>query len=413
MTKIIVTASTYPRWKNDELPMFVDEQLCYLKELYPEFDITLLAPHHIGAKYREQSDFGEIIRFRYFLPESMQDLVYPAIMPNLKQNKWLYLKIPFLFVSEFISLLSLVIKHKPDYIYSHWFLPQAVVGGIVGMLTNTKHVYTSHSSDVLIAKKLPVMGPWLVRMISKRAEKISVVSRRSQAKLSSYFSDIEWSELAKKVKILPMGVDASTISHPDPKEKLLKSYGYQDRNVVLFIGRLAEKKGVTYLLDAMAKYAEYDPKVLLIVAGDGPLSPLLKQQVDNLNLEHNVLFSGYTTGDKKCQFFKMCDIVVVPSIITSEGDAEGFPVVLMEAMATGKICIATDASGADDIVESGRDGFLIEQKSSTDIYQTMVTIDKMSEQEKRQMALSAKQKSKYFDWQNIVKQHVDHFFSNR
>ena len=89
--KIIVTASTYPRWADDAVPMFVHDQLVFLKKNYPFMDITLLTPHHPGAKSYEKSDFGEIFRFKYFFPVRLQRLAYPAILPNLKNNKLLYL----------------------------------------------------------------------------------------------------------------------------------------------------------------------------------------------------------------------------------------------------------------------------------------------------------------------------------
>ena len=409
--KIIVTASTYPRWEDDGVPMFVHDQLVFLKKNYPQIDITLLAPHHFGARKAEPSSFGTIRRFQYFYPARYQQLVYPAIMPNLRNNKWLYLQLPFFMFFQFIALLVLVLKHKPDYIYSHWFIPQGIVGGLVGLITATKHVYTSHSSDVMIAKKLPLIGPFLVRFFSKRAQKISVVSRRSFEKLAGFFSTSDWENVAKKVKIIPMGVDINSFTSSHfTKEQLKHKYGFSQRNLLLFIGRLTEKKGIRYIIAALSKYVIDDPSALLIIAGDGPLLNSLKAQVSNLNLDQQVCFVGYTLGHKKLELFNMSEVVLVPSIITDKGDAEGFPVALMEGLAAGKLCIATDVSGADGIIESGQDGYLIEQRNSEQIFQLLQKIRMMSDTEKLKVSQKAVLKSKHLDWKNIINQHVAHLF---
>ena len=409
--KIIVTASTYPRWADDAVPMFVHDQLVFLKKNYPFMDITLLTPHHPGAKSYEKSDFGEIFRFKYFFPVRLQRLAYPAILPNLKNNKLLYLQIPFLFLFEFTALFVLTIKRKPDYIYSHWFIPQGIVGGFAGMLTKTRHVYTSHSSDVMIANRLPFIGPLLVRLFTRRAHKITVVSKRSYAKLKDFFSDKQWKKIEDKVRIIPMGVDTALFDKEQESGNSLKEMlGYSGRNILLFIGRVVEKKGINYILEALKEYINIDPSVLLVVAGDGPDIDVLKTTAKLLQVDGHVDFVGYTMGQKKINLFRICDVVLLPSIITDDGDAEGFPVVLMEAMAAGKICIATDVSGADDIIENEISGFIIKQKSAEAILNSLMRVQELSLNEKAGIKENATRKAKMLDWNNIVKQHADHLF---
>jgi len=410
--KIIVTSSTYPRWANDRVPMFIHDQLVFLKRNYPNMDITLLTPHHIGAKKYEKSEFGEIFRFKYFFPERFQCLAYPAILPNLKKNKLLYLQIPFFFLFEFIALFNLVKKRKPDYIYSHWFIPQGIAGGFVGMLTRTRHVYTSHSSDVMIAGKLPLAGPFLVRFLTRRAHKITAVSERSYNKLKAFFSDKQWKNIEDKVCIIPMGVDTAVFYESNGSNARQKEMpGYAGRNVLLFIGRIVEKKGIKYILEALKDYKNKDPSVLLVVAGDGPDVNELKNTAKKLQLDNHVDFIGYTVGDSKINLFRNCEVVLLPSIITDDGDAEGFPVVLMEALAAGKICVATDVSGADDVIENEISGFLIKQKSAEAIFNALLHIQELSQQEKKLIAENAIRKSRMFSWDNIIKRHVDHLFN--
>ena len=110
--RIIVLASTFPRWKEDSIPTFVQDQLTYLKLIRPDWEIFVLAPHDEGAKSFETTKYGEIHRFKYFYPSRYQRLVYPAILPNLSNNKWLYFQVPFLVLSEFFALLRLNVRPK-------------------------------------------------------------------------------------------------------------------------------------------------------------------------------------------------------------------------------------------------------------------------------------------------------------
>jgi len=395
------------------VPSFVHDQLTYLKLARPNWEIIVLAPHDEGAKSFESVDYGDVYRFKYFYPSKYQRLVYPAIMPNLQKNAWLYLQVPFLMTFEFFALLKLVRHNKPDFIYSHWFVPQGIVGGIVGLMTGVSHVYTSHSSDVMIARKLPILGPFLVRFITQRSRRVTVVSKRSYEKLKGFFPANKWSSVSKKVQIIPMGVDTSAFSTiSESKSAPASEFGDKNKNVVLFIGRLAEKKGVKYLIEAISEYRRSDPDVLLIVAGDGPLRADLTDQAIALGVQDYVEFVGHVSGYKKLQLFSLCDVLVLPSVIAADGDAEGMPVVLMEGLASGKLCIATDVSGADDILEHGVDGFLIRSKSSDDILKILLEIKAMDTKTKQRVADNAVSKSKYFDWIPIVEKHVQHLFQD-
>ncbi len=163
-------------------------------------------------------------------------------------------------------------------------------------------------------------------------------------------------------------------------------------------------------MEALVEYVKRDASILLVIAGDGPLLEELQQKVKSIGIEGYVDFIGYTTGDKKLELFVICDIIILPSIITDDGDAEGFPVVLMEGLAAGKICVATDASGADDVLEDSNDGFIIQPNDSKHILSVLLKINRLSEKKKQVISINAIETSKKFDWNNIAKNHVEHLF---
>ena len=413
-TTILVTASTFPRWTDDLVPRFVEEQPRFIQAQHPEIDIHVLVPHHAGASKQERASGLNIYRFSYFWPLRWQKLVYPAILPNIKQKKWLILQIPFLLLFEFLATWRLVRILKPDFLYAHWFVPQGITAGLVSMLTGIPCAFTSHSSDVQIMNKIPWIGTHLSRFFIRRMYAITVVSRRSLEKLKAFFNKVEWSIIEQKTAVIPMGVDIDQIRKRNQDSNVLKTqFGLSNHMVIFFIGRLAEKKGVTYLLRSFAQLKSDHPTITLIIAGDGPLKVELEQEAVLLGIGDRTQFIGYTSGKTKLDYLNLCDIMVVPSIITESGDAEGLPVALLEGLAAGKICIATDVSGADDIIRDGENGYLIPQKDIQALNTAIKIVLALSEPQRNNMLAKARTTAESFNWRPIANMHYTHLFSDR
>ncbi|MCR1795047.1 glycosyltransferase [Leptospira sp. id769339] len=406
--KILFVSSTFPASEKDDVPGFVKDQVLALKKLHPETEFVVLAPHDARSYTKKETKYEEYTerRFHYFWPFSMEKLAGHGIMPTLKKNKVYFLMIPLLFLFEALSLFVLVRKFKPDYIYAHWFTPQGISAGIVGLLSGTKFVFTSHSSDVIILKKLPILGRATVRFFSRRAKAITVVSKRSFEKLRSFFPEKDWNTIYRKVKIIPMGVYLA----PELSTNTLSE---DKKCTVAFIGRFVEKKGIHFLIPAFEKYFSFDPDSELRIAGDGPWKDKLLTLANSANLpKDKIQFVGYLQGEKKRNFLQESNIIVIPSIISKDGDSEGLPVVLLEGMASGKICIATFESGADDIIDDGINGFLIPEKDPDAISNSLLKIKSLSLEQKVNIQKKAIETAAKFEWSAVAEQHWDFLFRN-
>ena len=157
--RILMTASTLPRWPDDAIPAFVLDQAVAIRERYPDTAIELLAPHDPGAASDEILNGIPIHRFRYFWPTGWQRLAYPAILPNVRRNPLLAVLIPPLILAEFIAIWRRARKFRATVIYSHWFTPQAIAGSLAARLLGIPHVFTTHSSDVEVLRRLLWLGP--------------------------------------------------------------------------------------------------------------------------------------------------------------------------------------------------------------------------------------------------------------
>ena len=410
--RILFIASTFPSSKTDPIPAFVKDQIIAIKQYYPELDLSILAPHDNRSNtipFSKHTDYDEY-RFHYAWPHRLERLAGRGILPAIKNNPLNYLLIPSLFMGEFFALLRLTKKLQPDYLYAHWFTPQAVVASWVSSATGIPFVYTTHASDVEVWNKIPFIGKLVVRSVSKRASAITAVSKGSMKKLENFFSKESWKEVRKKTTIIPMGVNLNRRSNltKTMEAELKNSYGLSGKKIILFIGRLAEKKGVRYLLESFVNLEKKDKEILLIIAGDGPLKKNLKDKASQLGITQ-AKFVGYVSGKEKQDYLDMSDVVVIPSIVTNNGDSEGLPVVLMEALVSGKICVATHESNAGDVIKNNVNGFLVKQKDADLLNNRLYTALRLTNKEKSAMQIKATEAGRQFDWKLIAKRHIEFF----
>ena len=123
----------------------------------------------------------------------------------------------------------------------------------------------------------------------------------------------------------------------------------REPGALLFVGRLVEKKGLGYLLEAMPTILKVWPEVTLRIAGFGPDEASLKTQVQNLGLQDKVQFLGAMRQEDLPALYQRASIFVAPFVRAASGDQEGLPVALMEAVACGCPAIAGDVAGLADI----------------------------------------------------------------
>lgn len=149
------------------------------------------------------------------------------------------------------------------------------------------------------------------------------------------------------------------IDLPDASPDLTK------RNpVVVAAGRLVEKKGFRYAIDAFAEIAGSFPEWQLHIFGDGPLRDSLQAAIDAAGMQARIQLKGEVKQSELFTRMSEASLMVVPSVTSSKGDAEGVPNVLKEAAARGLPIVASRHGGIPEVVEEGQTGFLTPERSS-------------------------------------------------
>lgn len=175
----------------------------------------------------------------------------------------------------------------------------------------------------------------------------------------------------EKCDLFHMGVDLNDFTFNPrtlpPEEETLK---------LISVGRMTEKKGFEYTIRAFAEVLKKLParKMHLDLIGDGPLRQPLEELVKDLGIEAYVTFHGVLQHTEVKKHLKKAHLFILPSVTASDGDMEGIPVVLMESMAQGLPTISTRHSGIPDLINSGENGFLAEEKNPEELANYMISL---------------------------------------
>lgn len=356
--KLLILASTYPRWSGDPEPGFVHE---LAKRLANQFDVTVLCPHAPNALTNERMDGVEVVRYRY-APTRYETLVNDGgIVTNLQRAKWKYLLVPSFILMQMFAAWRLLRTRRMEVIHAHWILPQGLIAAFMVNLTNVRipFMVTSHGAD-LYALRGGMLNA-LKRFVVNRASGVTVVSSAMTGALRAIGAD------AAKAVVLPMGVDVSERFTPDMT-------AVRSSDEILFVGRLVEKKGVEYLIRALPAVVAKRPTAYLSIVGFGPEQERLRAQVAELGLSQKVRFHGALPQSELPSLYRRAAVFAAPFVQTSSGDQEGLPVALMEAVACGCPIIAGHVAGLEDLLGDAKAEVCVDSRDTTALANLIIDV---------------------------------------
>ena len=383
MTPLLVLTSTYPRWQNDIEPNFI-ESLCL--QLTDEYEVHVLAPHYQGAKCYEQSRGIHVHRFKYFFG-SYQRLTYNGgILANLQQNKLNYLLIPLFFLFQSLALYRILRRLEVKVLHAHWVIPQGLIAVLLRLLCRKQYkiLLTSHGGDLFSLNNKYLKKCKL--SVLQAAEHITVVSQVMKQLCIGLGVD------ENKISIAPMGVDL--------QKKFIANTAYSRRTGLIYVGRLVEKKGVKYLIEAVTILRKQFPNLSLNIVGFGPMLSHLQALARDKN-GHYIHFIGAVKNDDLPTHLNKARIAVTPSIIDQVGDQEGLGLALIEAMGCGCAVIASDLPAIRDLIQPGETGLLVTPKSTSALAAAITELILDDEKAERLAKCGREYVRQKFDWQQV------------
>ncbi|CAN5275490.1 glycosyltransferase [soil metagenome] len=248
-------------------------------------------------------------------------------------------------------------KERPDIVHGHFGLDSYRLIPVINKY-NIPFIVNFYGHDVV---RLPKEFGWTARYKRlKRYLDFAIAGsddmKRNLVKLGFDPSKIETIKLA---------VDVDSIRFQQRSKAKAK---------IMMVGRLVEKKGFTYVLQAIPMLKDRLPDIQLNIFGDGELMEDLKQETVAHGIERQVNFKGFTDNDGIIDQLYRHDILIVPSVQAKDGDREGIPQTTVEGMATGIPAIASDHAGLPELVKNDHTGLLVPERDPDAIRKSIIKL---------------------------------------
>jgi glycosyltransferase involved in cell wall biosynthesis len=167
------------------------------------------------------------------------------------------------------------------------------------------------------------------------------------------------------------------------------------------VGRLDERKGLRYLLEALPLILAKQ-SVRLRIVGKGILEAEIKSQCRAMGLDAVVDFLGFVSKEELADEYASCDVFVLPAIVDSKGDTEGLGIVMIEALAHEKPVVASAVGGIGDVIVSGTTGLLVPEKDPPALAQAILTLLSNPQRSQQMGRVGLQDVQARFSWSRIV-----------
>ena len=240
--------------------------------------------------------------------------------------------------------LRLVRVFKPDVIHVHFAVPAGALAWMLSKLTRIPYVLTAHLGDVPggVPEKTNDWFRWvfpITRWIWRDA--------RARVAVSEYTRTLARNHYAEEILVIPNGIEVNA-----EKPNSIK---VNDPPVVVFAGRFMEQKSPLRVVQTLHEIKNLPWACTMI--GDGPLMPDVKRSIADSGLAERIVLTGWIAPEEVMKIFDRSDILFMPSL------SEGLPVVGVQALAKGLAIVASRVGGFVDLVDEGRNGYLVESGS--------------------------------------------------
>jgi len=243
-----------------------------------------------------------------------------------------------------IRLADVLPRRGITHIHAGFATHPATMAYLVSSFSKISYSFTVHGPDIFVHRLM-------LRDKIARAKFIRAVSTFNKAFLSGLY----WPMAENKIEVVHSGVDTSVYAAGDDEPRVER-----EKPRILSVAALNRTKGYAFLLDACSRVVKKGLALELDIVGGGPHTARITHHVDQLALADSVRLAGPKPQHEVAQLMRQCDIFILPSVIANDGQMDGLPNALIEAMAAGKPVIAAPISGIPELVSNGATGLLVD-----------------------------------------------------
>ena len=247
-----------------------------------------------------------------------------------------------------IHLATALHQRNIRHMHVHFASVATSVARLTSAITGIPFSFTAHAVDIFHKS----VRSEDLRLKLEQADHAVTISRYNLRYLRQQFP-----ESTSRLYLVRNGLELERFPYRDPPPVRTTVH-------IAAVGRLVEKKGFQHLLPAAAELVAEGYHLEMRIGGTGALAQELQDSIERLGLTDKVRLLGALTQDQVQELLWWSDIFVAPCIVAADGNADGMPTVLLEAMAAGVPCIGTTVTGIPEVVRDGHTGVLTKPGSA-------------------------------------------------
>jgi len=237
-------------------------------------------------------------------------------------------------------------KRNIRHLHAHFTINAASIALIIARLLDISFSFTAH--NIFFTDRL------LLKEKVREATFIAIISEFSRDYLLRLVPGERWRQ---KTHIVHCGISPNQFSPPDPRPENSVPF-------IFFVSQLQERKGAPVLVEACKLLKERNVNFHCVLAGDGPEKPVVERLVEQYDLSGCVTLPGAIFVEQVNAYLKKADIFVLPCVVARNGDMDGIPVALMEAMSCEVAVVSSHVSGIPELIQDEESGLLVPEKDA-------------------------------------------------
>ena len=350
---------------------FVAEEIRRIRGLGRQVSIYSLLPPKPGPIHPVSAELQSVVRYApalyapaLWLAQLSSMFRHPQIYFHLLRTLLtqpsssisIYLKRLVIFLKS-VWLSETMLKRQIQSIHTHFAWLSAASAAIVSALIHRPFTLTTHAFDIYSSKSD------LFRWTTDAADRLITISDYNKRAML----DKNTSLTASKIHVIRCGVDLDAF-RPVPDRRIGEIIQLTS------VGSLIEKKGHVFLIRACRELKTWGIRFHCVIIGEGPLEPSLRALIHELDVQDEVVLVGRQKQTKVRERLGQTDIFVLACLVTQDGDRDGIPVAIMEAMAMGVPVISTPVTGIPELIQHETTGLLTPEQDARQLAEAILRL---------------------------------------
>ncbi|MFC2023132.1 glycosyltransferase family 4 protein [Chloroflexota bacterium] len=250
----------------------------------------------------------------------------------------------FFHFCEAVYLAEEMRDQQIKHIHAHFCINAATIALVASRLLDISFSFTAH--NILFTDRV------ILKEKIRAASFVVAISHFTREFLMRLVCD---DPVGHKIHVVHCGISPDAFAPLDPKPA-------NDIPTLLFVGQLCERKGASVLVEACKILVERGVHFRCVIVGEGPQKALVEDLVEQNALQEEIELAGTVFQERIQAYFQRADVFVLPCLTAGNGDVDGVPVSLMEAMAVEVAAVSTRVSGIPELIEDGVSGLLVPEQ---------------------------------------------------